>query len=111
MKIRIITDSGCDLLPPYPSCITVLPLTITFGTESFLDGVDLDHHRFYEKLIEGEDLPTTSQIAPAAFGDAFRAAVEAGYCSRLERQTASFRSAVYQQARRNGDADALSRQI
>jgi DegV family protein with EDD domain len=78
MKIRIITDSGCDLLPPYPSCITVLPLTITFGTESFLDGVDLDHHRFYEKLIEGEDLPTTSQIAPAAFGDAFRAAVEAG---------------------------------
>ena len=77
MKIRIITDSGCDLLPPYPSCITVLPLTITFGTESFLDGVDLDHHRFYEKLIEGEDLPTTSQIAPAAFGDAFRAAVEA----------------------------------
>lgn len=78
MKIRIITDSGCDMLPPYAPCVTVLPLTVTFGAESFLDGVELDHHRFYEKLIEGEELPTTSQIAPAAFEDAFRAAVEAG---------------------------------
>ena len=78
MKIRIVTDSGCDLLPPYPACVTVLPLTITFGEESFQDVVELDHHRFYEKLIEGDDLPTTSQIAPAAFEDAFRAAVEAG---------------------------------
>lgn len=78
MNIRIITDSGCDMLPPYAPCVTVLPLTVTFGEESFLDGVELDHHRFYEKLIEGEELPTTSQIAPAAFEDAFRAAVEAG---------------------------------
>ena len=78
MNVRIITDSGCDLLPPYPSCVTVLPLTITFGQESFLDGVELDHHRFYEKLIEGEELPTTSQISPAGFEDAYRAAVESG---------------------------------
>lgn len=78
MNIRIITDSGCDLLPPYPSDVTVLPLTITFGEESFLDAVELDHHRFYEKLIEGEELPTTSQIAPAGFENAYRAAVEAG---------------------------------
>ena len=78
MNVRSITDSGCDLLPPYPSCVTVLPLTITFGQESFLDGVELDHHRFYEKLIEGEELPTTSQISPAGFEDAYRAAVESG---------------------------------
>ena len=78
MNIRIITDSGCDMLPPYAPNLTVLPLTITFGEESFLDGVELDHHRFYEKLIEGEELPTTSQIAPAQFEEAFRSAVEAG---------------------------------
>ena len=78
MKIRIITDSGCDMLPPYAPNLTVLPLTITFGEESFLDGVELDHHRFYEKLIEGEELPTTSQIAPAAFEEAFQRAVDAG---------------------------------
>ena len=78
MKIRIITDSACDLLPPYRPEVTVLPMTITFGTQAYQDGVDLTHHQFYEKLIEGEDLPTTSQIAPAPFEQAFHRAVEAG---------------------------------
>lgn len=78
MKIRLVTDSGSDLQPPYPSWVTVLPLTITFGAESFRDGVDLDHHRFYERLIEGDSLPTTSQISPAVFEDVFRAAAGAG---------------------------------
>lgn len=78
MKIRIITDSASDLLFPHRPEITVLPMTITFGEEQFRDGVDLTHRQFYEKLIEGEDLPTTSQIAPVQFEEAFRAAVEAG---------------------------------
>lgn len=78
MKIRIITDSASDLLAPHRPEITVLPMTITFGEEQFRDGVDLTHQQFYEKLIEGEELPTTSQIAPAQFEEAFRAAVEAG---------------------------------
>ena len=78
MKIRIITDSASDLLAPHRPDITVLPMTITFGEEQFLDGVDLTHRQFYEKLIEGEDLPTTSQIAPAQFEKAFQAAVDAG---------------------------------
>ena len=98
MKIRIITDSGCDMLPPYAPNLTVLPLTITFGEESFLDGVELDHHRFYEKLIEGEELPTTSQIAPAAFEEAFQRAVDAGeavVCVTLSSKL----SGTYQSAR------------
>lgn len=78
MKIRIITDSASDLRPPHRPEVTVLPMTITFGAEQFLDGIELSHRQFYEKLIEGEDLPTTSQIAPAQFEEAFRAAVEAG---------------------------------
>lgn len=78
MKIRIITDSASDLLSPHRPEITVLPMTITFGQEQFRDGIDLTHRQFYEKLIEGEELPTTSQIAPAQFEEAFRAAVEAG---------------------------------
>ena len=78
MKIRIVTDSASDLLSPHRPEITVLPMTITFGREEFRDGVDLTHRQFYEKLIEGEELPTTSQIAPAQFEEAFRTAVEAG---------------------------------
>ena len=78
MKVRIITDSASDLTPPYRAEVTVLPMTVTFGTEEFQDGIDLNHKQFYEKLIEGEDLPTTSQISPAQFEEAFSQAVEAG---------------------------------
>ena len=78
MKVRIITDSASDLLPPHRPEVTVLPMDVTFGGETYQDGVNLTHHQFYEKLIEGEDLPTTSQISPSRFEDAFRAAVEAG---------------------------------
>lgn len=78
MKIRIITDSASDLLPPYRPELTVLPMDITFGEKTYRDGVDLTHRQFYEKLIEGDDLPTTSQISPAQFEDAFRQAAEAG---------------------------------
>ena len=78
MKIRIITDSACDLLPPCRPEVTVLPMDITFGAETYQDGVNLTHHQFYEKLIEGDDLPTTSQISPARFEEAFRQAAEAG---------------------------------
>ena len=78
MKIRILTDSACDLRPPHRPEVTVLPMDVTFGEETFQDGVNLTHQQFYEKLIEGDALPTTSQIAPAQFEEAFRAAVEAG---------------------------------
>ena len=78
IKIRVITDSASDLVPPYRQEVTVLPMTVTFGTEEFQDGIDLNHRQFYEKLIEGEDLPTTSQISPAQFEEAFSQAVEAG---------------------------------
>lgn len=78
MNIRIITDSASDILPPHRPEITVLPMTITFGSEQFLDGVNLTHHQFYERLIEEEVLPTTSQISPAQFEDAFRRAAQAG---------------------------------
>ena len=78
MKIRIMTDSASDLLPPHRPEVTVLPMDVTFGGETYQDGVNLTHHQFYEKLIEGEDLPVTSQIPPARCEEAFRQAVEAG---------------------------------
>lgn len=76
--VRIITDSASDILPPYPAELTVLPVTVTFGKTSYSDAVDLSHRAFYEKLIEEEELPTTSQINPDRFYNAFRSAVDAG---------------------------------
>ena len=78
MKIRIITDSASDMPAVHRPEVAVLSMTVTFGAEEFQDGINLTHHQFYEKLIEGEDLPTTSQISPSQFEEVFQAAVDAG---------------------------------
>ena len=68
MKTRIITDSASDILEGEYENLTVLPLSITFGTATYLDGVDLTHERFYELLVEEDELPKTGQVNPYAFG-------------------------------------------
>lgn len=78
MKVRIIVDSSADLIPEIKQQVTIVPLIITFGDEEYVDGVTLDHHQFYEKLIECEALPTTSQATPATFTEYFSDAVKAG---------------------------------
>lgn len=77
-KIRIITDSGSDFCPPYPKNLTVMPLTIHFGTEEYRDGQTIDHKTFYEKLVSGSELPTTSLIPPGEFQQEFDKAEAAG---------------------------------
>lgn len=80
MSVRIITDSACDITQAEAKelGIRVLPLKTIFGETEYLDGVTITHREFYEKLIETDVNPTTSQIGPAEYEDAFRAAVEAG---------------------------------
>ena len=78
MKTRIIVDSTADLMPEFKSRVTIVPLTVKFGDEEFIDGVTIDHKTFYEKLIESDELPTTSQATPDAFIREFDKAKEAG---------------------------------
>ncbi len=78
MPIRIVTDSAADLPQPWPEGVSVLPMTVSFGDKQYQDGVDLTHRQFYELLIEGDSLPTTSQIGPGQFEEAFSQAVERG---------------------------------
>ncbi len=78
MSIRFITDSASDMIYGTNEDVTFVPLTVTFGDHSYQDGVDLSHREFYEKLIESDVLPTTSQIAPAAFEEAFQKVKDAG---------------------------------
>ena len=78
MKTRIIIDSSADLKPSVREKCTVIPLTLRFGEEEFLDGVNIDHKTFYEKLAKCETLPTTSQASPDTFDRYFPQVVEAG---------------------------------
>ena len=78
MKTRIIVDSTADLLPAVKNRVYTVPLTVRFGNEEFIDGVTIDSKSFYEKLIECDALPTTSQATPDGFIQQFEAAKQAG---------------------------------
>lgn len=78
MKTRIIVDSTADMTPEIKERVHVVPLTVHFGDEEYLDGVTIDNKTFYEKLVESDVLPTTSQATPAAFARAFEEAKAAG---------------------------------
>ncbi|NPV26028.1 MAG: DegV family protein [Firmicutes bacterium] len=71
--IRIVTDSTCDLPQELTERyqITVLPLTVSFGTESFRDRVDLKPPDFHARLANSPVFPTTSQVTPAAFAEVY----------------------------------------
>ena len=78
MAVRIITDSGIDLPGELDPRLTVIPLGITFGTITYADGVDLTNDRFYELLIESDELPKTSQATPYAYQQVFEQVRAAG---------------------------------
>ena len=78
MSVRIVVDSTADLRAEVAEQVTVVPLTIRFGEEEYIDGVTIDSKGFYEKLIESNVLPTTSQATPCNFEEVFRPMVEAG---------------------------------
>lgn len=78
MSVRIIVDSTTDLPEQTARRVTVVPLTIHFGEQQYVSGVDIDARKFYEMLVEGDVLPTTSQPTPYAFTQVFQEAVDAG---------------------------------
>ncbi len=67
MSVKIIVDSTSDLISAVKERVEVVPLTIRFDDEEFIDGVTINHKMFYEKLIESDVIPTTSQATPSAF--------------------------------------------
>ena len=78
MAVRIITDSGIDLPGEVDPRVTVVPLGITFGTTTYADGVDLTNDRFYELLIESDELPKTSQATPFTYHEVLAPICAAG---------------------------------
>ena len=78
MATRIITDSASDIVDfPNPN-LTVLPMTVAFGDTVYHDGVDLTHERFFDLLVESEELPSTGAVSPGVFAQAYDEARTAG---------------------------------
>ncbi len=100
MVVRIVTDSTADLPTEVASelGITVVPLTVFFGEEAYLDGVELDNAGFYQKLAASKDLPRTSQPSPAAFQEAYQRLIDEGASAILSIHLSSKLSGTYQSA-------------
>lgn len=78
MAVRIVTDSTADL-PPETARelgVSVVPLTVIFGEESFLEGIDMSTELFYERLVESKELPKTSAPSVGQFIEAYEAALK-----------------------------------
>ncbi|WP_455717417.1 DegV family protein [Anaerosporobacter sp.] len=80
MKTRIIIDSACDISKAEADQLGLdfLPLKTLFGNEEYLDGINLSPSEFYEKLVEGDCMPTTSQISPYDFEQLYKEIKDAG---------------------------------
>lgn len=80
MMVKIVVDSGCDLTREEARAldVLVLPVTVVFGDGEYQDGVSLTPREFYEKLIESDKLPHTSQISPYTYGECFKQYTQAG---------------------------------
>ena len=73
MKIKILADSSCDLskelIERYD--IGIIPLSVTIGSESKLDGMELKPDEIYTHVAAGGDLPATAAINPALYTEVF----------------------------------------
>ena len=78
--IQIITDSTSDISVEEAAKlgVEIVPLTVRFGDESFVDGISISNEDFFKRLREGDILPKTSQPAPFAFEEVYKKHLEKG---------------------------------
>src|SRR5262245_58879033 len=80
MAVRVVSDSACDL--PAETCdalgIEIVPLTIRFGSDEYVDRTELSTEAFWTKLQSSPVLPETAAPSVGAFEETFRTLQEAG---------------------------------
>ncbi len=99
-RVAIVTDSTANLTPEWVQArgVTVVPLYVLFGDESYQDGVDLTAREFYQKMATSPVLPTTSQPSSGLFVEAFERLFKDGYDEILAVLMSSRISGTYQSA-------------
>lgn len=72
--VKILVDSASDieLTEAEEKGCYLIPIEVRFGKEEYLDGINLSHREFFEKLIESDELPKTSQINEFRFEEKFK---------------------------------------
>ncbi|MCC8195454.1 MAG: DegV family protein [Ruminococcus sp.] len=80
MALRLVIDSASDITVEEAKehGWVLLPLTVTFGDTQYKDGVDITPDRFYDMLVESDELPHTSQLTPVDYEEAFEKVIAEG---------------------------------
>ncbi len=98
--VRIVTDSSCDLPAPIADAlgITIIPLSIRFGDEEFIDREELSTEEFWSKCVTSAKLPETAAPAPGQFEQAYRRLASEGATGIVVVSLSSALSATMQSA-------------
>ena len=98
--IRIVTDSSCDIPADLIDDlgITVVPLTIRFGDEEFIDKAELTNEQFWDRLVSGEGLPETAAPSAGMFVEAYERLTDEGATGIFVVTLSSDLSATHQAA-------------
>src|SRR5213078_4886735 len=78
--------------------ITIVPLTVFFGEQAYLDGIELDNAAFYSKLQTSKQSPRSSQPPPASFQQAYMRLINEGADGILSVHISAKLSGTYQSA-------------
>jgi DegV family protein with EDD domain len=105
-RVRVVTDSAGDLTPSLGEerGVTIVPLSIRFGSEEFVDGATLTAEEFWSRCKSSDVLPETSAPSPGAFQEAFLGAASEGYDGVVCINLSGALSATFQAARTAADA-------
>lgn len=106
--VHIVTDSSCDLseTETTTNSIGVVPLSIRFGDEEFIDREELSVEDFYAKMASTGLLPETAAPSPGRFEQAFRGAAAVGATAVVCINLSGELSATVQSARNAATAVA-----
>jgi DegV family protein with EDD domain len=107
--VAIVTDSTADIPPDMADDrgLRVVPMTVTFGEESFVSGVTLQPERFYAMLETSVRLPTTAQPAAAWFEEAYGDAEDSGADAVVSIHLSAELSGTYNVARKVAEESSI----
>lgn len=99
-NVRVVTDSAADLPPEVTERhgITVVPLTIRFGSDEYRSGIDLSTEEFWRKLRTSSEAPATAAPSAGDFSEAYRRLAEDGADGIVSIHLSAALSATYQSA-------------
>jgi len=106
MSLKIVTDSACDVPPAVAEAlgVTIVPVYINIGEESYREGVDITREAFYKNLADYPVYPTTAAPAIGTFTQVYEQVAAAGATEILSIHLADSISATCHSARLGAEA-------